>query len=443
MSTTTGALLSEYLTGGDKDRLSQDPEDYLRELWERVHGRTTGATKDPLIRQKAYQSLLQLHNGDQAILDAWNQIFQAHQLVMKNVLERMGYTVTFASNPEHITENGSHEKTTLSLDTDELIDGLKSGVPSSPHPQTWLEILEALKDGHPEAPVLNDEYHADSTPWSDDEEESDDDDDEFDSDTEENVLGSVVHPAKGIKSNFKPGIRLDLRLDQQFGIASLSHPLPAANTDHGCPTCLTVDMAAVLRRSRNGIITFNVVSWTKHHRVLLAKKCFELMGIEVGKGDLGDIAALPYTKDRILLKDIPFGRILGIETSVGDKTSGPMKWLDKAENHLKGISGKSTMVFRDDEDEEEYTSQVVEDINLNANDRSVGSSVGMEIASIGRPRSPKKPTYVAGTLAVSAMFVQVFQSRRTKDCIFDWSRVLENRKDVGLYLQYAHARLCG
>ncbi|KAJ3415174.1 Arginyl-tRNA synthetase [Chytridiales sp. JEL 0842] len=418
---STGVLLSNYINWKDKDNLQTEPEEYLKKLHD-LGTHTSGIKRDHISRQRAYTALNKLHNADPDYLKAWNEIYTAHQKVLKITIERMGYSISSKTNPSINTLDPNLERTVLSLDTDELQDGLKKN-------QEWYDIIEALKDGHPEAPVLNDEYEGESMPWSDEEEDSD-------IDSEDGNTAELPH----LTQAFKPGIRLDLRLGNQFGIASLTHPCPAEMEGFGAPTPLTVEMASTLRRSREGEMTYISVSLARHHRVLLVKKCLELMGIEVSN----DVRLHSSSDKRVYMRDVPFGRILGIETEVGER-AGPLRWLEKAEGHLKGVSGKSTMVFRDDEDEEEddqtelleTTTQSLSISNKNTKDTTHIEPSGP------RGLGPKKAKNSAAGLAVSAMFVQIFQSKRTKDCIFDWNRVLENRKDVGLYLQYAHARLCG
>lgn len=51
--------------------------------------------------------------------------------------------------------------------------------------------------------------------------------------------------------------------------------------------------------------------------------------------------------------------------------------------------------------------------------------------------------YIASVAGLSAVIVQDFSAARHKDYSFAWNRMLDSRGDTGVYLQYAHARLCG
>ncbi|KAF9939375.1 Arginyl-tRNA synthetase [Mortierella alpina] len=50
---------------------------------------------------------------------------------------------------------------------------------------------------------------------------------------------------------------------------------------------------------------------------------------------------------------------------------------------------------------------------------------------------------VADQLGVSAVVIQDFQARSSKGYEFSWKRMTESTGNTGIYLQYAHARLCG
>ncbi|KAF9436388.1 Arginyl-tRNA synthetase [Entomortierella beljakovae] len=50
---------------------------------------------------------------------------------------------------------------------------------------------------------------------------------------------------------------------------------------------------------------------------------------------------------------------------------------------------------------------------------------------------------VADQLGVSAVVVQDFQARSSKGYEFNWKRMTDSTGNTGVYLQYAHARLCG
>ncbi|KAG0211439.1 Arginyl-tRNA synthetase [Mortierella sp. GBA30] len=51
--------------------------------------------------------------------------------------------------------------------------------------------------------------------------------------------------------------------------------------------------------------------------------------------------------------------------------------------------------------------------------------------------------HVADQLGISAVVIQDFQARSSKGYEFSWKRMTESTGNTGIYLQYAHARLCG
>eukprot|EP01113_Clastostelium_recurvatum_P028048 TRINITY_DN3397_c0_g1_i2.p1 TRINITY_DN3397_c0_g1~~TRINITY_DN3397_c0_g1_i2.p1 ORF type:complete len:589 (-),score=192.13 TRINITY_DN3397_c0_g1_i2:39-1805(-) len=52
------------------------------------------------------------------------------------------------------------------------------------------------------------------------------------------------------------------------------------------------------------------------------------------------------------------------------------------------------------------------------------------------------PEAVADLVGLSAVIIQDMSAKRIKDYEFDWARVTSFEGDTGVYLQYAHARLC-
>lgn len=49
---------------------------------------------------------------------------------------------------------------------------------------------------------------------------------------------------------------------------------------------------------------------------------------------------------------------------------------------------------------------------------------------------------VADILGVSAIVVQDLKQKRQRHYPFDWNKMLQFKGNTGVYLQYAHARLC-
>eukprot|EP01132_Coremiostelium_polycephalum_P007771 gene7771-9565_t len=52
------------------------------------------------------------------------------------------------------------------------------------------------------------------------------------------------------------------------------------------------------------------------------------------------------------------------------------------------------------------------------------------------------PESTADILGISAVYIQDFSAKRGRDYEFNWDRMLQADGDTGVYLQYAHARLC-
>lgn len=50
---------------------------------------------------------------------------------------------------------------------------------------------------------------------------------------------------------------------------------------------------------------------------------------------------------------------------------------------------------------------------------------------------------IADQLGMSAILIQDMKSKRGKDYAFSWDRMTDTRGDTGVFLQYAHARVCG
>lgn len=50
---------------------------------------------------------------------------------------------------------------------------------------------------------------------------------------------------------------------------------------------------------------------------------------------------------------------------------------------------------------------------------------------------------IADQLGISAILIQDMKSKRGKDYAFSWDRMTDTRGDTGVFLQYAHARVCG
>ncbi|KAI8845229.1 hypothetical protein BJ741DRAFT_141856 [Chytriomyces cf. hyalinus JEL632] len=103
---------------------------------------------------------------------------------------------------------------------------------------------------------------------------------------------------------------------------------------------------------------------------------------------------------------------LDVDSTLG-RYAAPSRWIDSALLHLKHVTGKAFEAM-DNGSEAEYEDSDEEE----------------ESAETER-------------IASSAIAIQILQSKRTKEMHFDWSRIHDSKRDLGLYLQYSYARICG
>ncbi|KAJ3108606.1 hypothetical protein HDU96_007468 [Phlyctochytrium bullatum] len=428
-SLDTGLVLAEYEKNGDVALLEENPLKYLQQLLDRANYKLQDAENDSTedvqegeaLERRALQLLQELSSGRRGTAyELYRTILKHWRIGMMEVIRRYG---------------GADE---LELETDEY----EAGIFEQEGETTLIKsaVVEALRRGHPEAPLLRRKQRnafrgKSTTSFAGNGDESDDNDslfNELDDDSDDDRAPGDVE-----EEDPSGAIALDLRLGNKFGVAALTH-------EGGAPTSLAVDVATALIRGgyranqRPKYLTFVVTSWSRHYRLLLARRVLELLDAwrSPFSNSHGDVDFDGSEDESTFWVEIPHGRILGMET---DKTipdddgfSSPFRWLDLGCAHLRTISGKSSMVFPDDHD-----------------------ASGDLDAESWDPRSPGEANYVkvtgrdgvsdevASYLATSAVMIQVLQSKRVKDCVFDWARIVDDKKDVGLYLQYAHARLCG
>ncbi|KAI9331528.1 hypothetical protein DFJ73DRAFT_69800 [Zopfochytrium polystomum] len=266
------------------------------------------------------------------------------------------------------------------------------------------------------------------------------------------------------RANITRFCRADLPSDSvkrqsMFGLAHLTHI-------GGAPTSLAIEIASYIHRRRqrsigdNALLTnrsrfkqFTVIPASQLYNHKLAKKCIELLA-----GSLQmDGYLVPLERSMIDWEVITFAQCLGMETRITVGYPSPLRWIDQSAQHLKNIFGKSSgegdktiemlpplglddlsAAMRDDELEEGAAPEA--EIAHNTLETFTGSfpSVRRHATDLPTPRLSGPQI-----LGASAIAVQLLQSKRSKDCLFDWRRILDRHKDLGLYLQYAHARLCG
>jgi hypothetical protein len=151
------------------------------------------------------------------------------------------------------------------------------------------------------------------------------------------------------------------------------------------------------------------------------------------------------------------------------------RWIDEAQICLRKLSGKSShevgagpmtssdaakksLIASETRGEGVVLDETVESVGLETRKHDPGSfpprrnrpltrrllSVGVDFMEDeqGEREEADDPISNSESLSAAAINVQIMQIGRNKDCVFDWRRILDNQKDLGLYLQYAHARLC-
>ncbi|KAF9291992.1 Arginyl-tRNA synthetase [Mortierella antarctica] len=116
------------------------------------------------------------------------------------------------------------------------------------------------------------------------------------------------------------------------------------------------------------------------------------------------------------LKHISFGKVQGMSTRKGNAV------------FLEDIldTARSTMLDKMKENESKFEA-VKESV------QGTASTKGSEDAA----------ELVADKLGISAVVIQDFQAKSSKGYEFSWKRMTESTGNTGIYLQYAHARLCG
>ncbi|KAF8933444.1 Arginyl-tRNA synthetase [Haplosporangium bisporale] len=115
------------------------------------------------------------------------------------------------------------------------------------------------------------------------------------------------------------------------------------------------------------------------------------------------------------LKHISFGKVQGMSTRKGNAV------------FLEDIldTARSTMLEKMKENESKFEAV-----------KAVQSTTNSE-------RTQDTGELVADTLGISAVVIQDFQAKSSKGYEFSWKRMTESTGNTGIYLQYAHARLCG
>ncbi|KAJ1554388.1 Arginyl-tRNA synthetase [Cladochytrium tenue] len=299
-------------------------------------------------------------------------------------------------------------------------------------------------------------------------------------------------------------VNLQTRKRTEFGLARLTHiggaPTALAVEMAGLMDAeaeAVSDAAAPTDSGRPAYRLFCVLPSARLVYHKLARRCVALYRAAGGGGGIGDRSDEATNSEALAaaVEAVTHARTLGLESLVTDGYPRATRWVEQAAAHLQHVSGKSSsssssaagtgagadgfarmsgapssgaaggrsiMVYRTAE----------EDAAAEAEMAAAGLTVtadGVDSGGDGTKAFPPSPRHrarvwpadeeggerglllpppppspaVHEALAAAAITVQVLQCRRTKDCVFDWARILDARRDLGMYLQYAHARLCG
>jgi arginyl-tRNA synthetase len=211
-------------------------------------------------------------------------------------------------------------------------------------------------------------------------------------------------------------------------------------TDHGLGTCtlrradgttlyLTRDIAACLER-RERFRFDRHLYMIGDDQNLHMKRLFKIMELayENEAETLASSSLQPHWSRA--LQHISFGKVQGMSTRKG-KAIFLEDILDTAQ---------STMLEKMKENESKFEA-VKESFQLQKGLK--GTEAGGGKNGVGLEEKEEGVALVADQLGISAVVIQDFQARSSKGYEFSWKRMTESTGNTGIYLQYAHARLCG
>ncbi|KAF9190060.1 Arginyl-tRNA synthetase [Haplosporangium sp. Z 767] len=212
-------------------------------------------------------------------------------------------------------------------------------------------------------------------------------------------------------------------------------------TEHGLGICalrradgttlyLTRDVAACLQRME--LFKFNRhLYMIGDDQNLHMKRLFKIMELAFAdeaeahnRSEAEKACSSPLPHWSRALQHISFGKVQGMSTRKG-KAVFLEDILDTAQ---------STMLEKMKENESKFEA-IKESFQQQKQDKSLESQE--------RPDVDKSVEQVADQLGISAVVIQDFQARSSKGYEFSWKRMTESTGNTGIYLQYAHARLCG
>ncbi|KAI8600004.1 putative arginine--tRNA ligase, cytoplasmic [Dissophora ornata] len=203
-------------------------------------------------------------------------------------------------------------------------------------------------------------------------------------------------------------------------------------TDHGLGVCalrradgttlyLTRDVAACLERVERFKFDRHLYMIGDDQNLHM-KRLFKIMELAFADEAIASSSSsLPHWSRA--LQHISFGKVQGMSTRKGNAV------------FLEDIldTAQSTMLEKMMENEAKLEA-VKESFQQQQQDGLMQSSKEDEETGVA---------LVADQLGISAVVIQDFQARSSKGYEFSWKRMTESTGNTGIYLQYAHARLCG
>ncbi|KAG0314000.1 Arginyl-tRNA synthetase [Dissophora globulifera] len=205
-------------------------------------------------------------------------------------------------------------------------------------------------------------------------------------------------------------------------------------TDYGLGVCvlqradgttlyLTRDVAACLdRQERFGFSRHLYMIGDDQN--LHMKRLFKIMELVFkDEADAASSSSSPHWSRS--LQHISFGKVHGMSTRRGQAV------------FLEDIldTAQSTMLERMKENDYKF-----EAVKESFQDHQ---QVQDKSAPINKASYESGAALVADQLGISAVVIQDFQAKSSKGYEFSWKRMTESTGNTGVYLQYAHARLCG
>ncbi|KAF9583013.1 Arginyl-tRNA synthetase [Lunasporangiospora selenospora] len=202
-------------------------------------------------------------------------------------------------------------------------------------------------------------------------------------------------------------------------------------TEHGLGVCalrradgttlyLTRDVAACLQRTE-------LYKFDRHlymigdDQTLHLKRLFKIMELAfANEATAAENSAQHWSRS---LQHVSFGKVQGMSTRRGNAV------------FLEDIldTAQSTMLEKMKENDSKFEAvreqYLSTDNNSQPQEQQEGDVKGVE--------------QVADKLGISAVVIQDFQARSSKGYDFSWKRMTDSTGNTGIYLQYAHARLCG